>query len=110
MSSFIAGPGSGLKLQPPDASQGAAAFLIPQIAIARAECDDPLCLERHQRRGQSHGAFLYELRWGIVEHAGLLLTAVGVQTVCRQCGKHHEQIEVPRVARTARPESFAEPT
>lgn len=96
--------GSG-HLMPPAPLVGSAASLFrdaavmmtdaPQVMVSRVECNFTPCVERHAKRGLSHGAFLYELRWGVVEHEGMLLAAVSLQTVCRQCGTVHTHIEVP---------------
>ena len=93
--------GFGLSQPPEVPITDTAAFLFPQIAVARSECDNAVCLKRHAQRGLSHGAFLYELRWGIVEHAGILLTAVAIHTHCHQCGTAHAHVEVPHLMKMA---------
>lgn len=97
--------GSG-QPKPPDAPTGSAACSFvpnslsltdaPHILVSRACCDFAPCVQKHAKRGVSHGAFLYELRWGVVEHAGMLLAAVSLATMCHQCGTLHTRIEVPR--------------
>lgn len=104
--------GFGLGSEPPVVPTDTAAFSFcdatpgSPLAVARAECNDPKCLERHVKRGLTHGAFLYELRWGVVEFKGFYLTAVAVQTRCHQCGTAHEHIQVPH----ALPAPLIQPT
>lgn len=76
------------------------------IAHARGFCDSQRCLDRRARVGVHHGAFLYELRWGVVEAGGLYIPGVSLRTRCPRCGNYHDRIEVPHPA-GAMPEVIA---
>ncbi len=96
--------GSGLN-EPPGVNTAAFALAVQRIgnllsplALSRYECDNAGCIERLHQRGQAHGAFVYELVWGMAQtDAGLLVPAVRLTARCKQCGTNHTRIEVPHL-------------
>lgn len=73
----------------------------PLVEPSKFLCDNASCLDRREKIGVHHGAFVYELKWGLVESGGLLIPGVALRTRCKRCGQFHDRVEVPHVALAA---------